>query len=90
MEKILVTGGAGYAGSILVDKLLDEQYKVKVLDNLMYNQTSHLPFFINKNFEFVRGDIRDKETVSESLKDVDLILNIAAIVGAPACNKNTK
>ena len=90
MEKILVTGGAGYAGSILVDKLLDEQYKVKVLDNLMYNQTSHLPFFINKNFEFVRGDIRDKETVSESLKDVDLILHLAAIVGAPACKKNTK
>lgn len=90
VEKILVTGGAGYAGAILVDKLLDEQYKVRVLDNLMYGQSCHLPFFINKNFEFIWGDIRDEKTVSNALKDVDIILHLAAAVGAPFCSSNPK
>ncbi len=88
MERILLTGGAGYVGTVLTSKLLEEGYKVRVLDNLMYNQTCHLPFFINKNFEFIRGDIRDKELVEKALKDVDIIIHLAAIVGVPSCNKD--
>lgn len=88
MERVLLTGGAGYVGTVLTGKLLEAGYKVRVLDNLMYNQTCHLPFFINKGFEFIRGDIRDKETVEKALKDIDIILHLAAIVGVPACNKN--
>jgi len=90
LGKILVTGGAGYVGAVLVDKLLSEGYKVKVLDNLMYGQTCHLLFFINKNFEFIKGDIRSKKTVKEALKNVDIVIHLAAIVGAPACRKNPK
>jgi len=54
----------------------------------MYNQVSFLPHFIDKNFDFVKGDIRDSKAVSEGLKDVDLIIHLAAIVGAPACHKD--
>ena len=90
MKKILVTGGAGFVGSILVDQLLNKNYIVRVLDNLMYGQTCHFPYFINKNFEFITGDIRSKKTVREALKGVDTILHLAAIVGAPACRENPK
>lgn len=87
-KKILLTGGAGYIGTILTDALLNEGYEVRVLDNLMYGQTCHLRFLINKNYEFIKGDIRDIATVKEALKDVDVILHLAAIVGAPLCKKN--
>ena len=90
MEKILLTGGAGYVGSCLTRKLLEANYKVRILDNLMYSQTNHLQFFIDPNFEFIHGDIRNKRTVKETLKDVDAILHLAAIVGAPVCKKNPK
>jgi len=86
--KILVTGGAGYVGSVLVPELLNKSHKIRVLDNLMYNQSSLLPYFINKNFEFIKGDIRDENAVRRSLKDVDYIVHLVAIVGMPACKKN--
>ncbi len=88
--KILVTGGAGYAGSLLVPKLLERGHKVRVLDNLMYGQPSLLPFFIEENFEFIKGDIRDFETARNAVEGVDLIIHLAAIVGAPACRKDPK
>lgn len=87
-EKILVTGGAGYIGSILVPKLLDLGYSVRVLDNMMYEQNSLMPYFIDKNFEFVNGDIRNFNTVNDCVKGTDYIIHLAAIVGAPACYKN--
>jgi nucleoside-diphosphate-sugar epimerase len=84
MQRILVTGGAGYVGSVLMEHLL-KKYKVRVLDNLVFGQTCHIPFFFNKNYEFVRGDIRNKKTVKDVLKGVDSIIHLAAIVGAPPC-----
>lgn len=86
--KILVTGGAGYIGSTLVPELLQAGHQVRVLDSLLFGQTSLLPFFINKNFEFIKGDIRDVETVKKAVAGMDVIIHLAAIVGAPACKKD--
>ncbi len=87
-QKVLVTGGAGFVGSVLVPELLNRGYKVRVLDNLMYNQSSLLQCCSNRNFEFIKGDIRDSDTLKKSLRDVDCIIHLAAIVGAPACRKD--
>lgn len=87
-KKVLVTGGAGYIGSLLVPELINQGYNVRVLDNLMYNQIPFLTHFIDDNFEFINGDIRDVEKVKKSLDGVDFIIHLAAIVGAPACKKN--
>ncbi len=84
--RILVTGGGGYVGSVLVGQLLERGYTVRVLDNLMFRQTSLLPFFSHKNFDFTHGDIRDAHTLKEALRGVDFIVHLAAIVGAPICN----
>lgn len=86
--KILITGGAGYIGSILAPELLSLGYKITVVDNFMFKQTSlnHLCAF--KNFEIINGDIRDKTLMRTLYKDNDVIIPLAAIVGAPLCNKD--
>ncbi len=86
MTKILVTGGAGYIGSILVPMLLDQGYEVEVLDNFMYDSNSLLDCCANQHFSVIRGDCRDKGILHRALKDAGYILPLAAIVGAPACN----
>jgi nucleoside-diphosphate-sugar epimerase len=86
--KILVTGGAGYVGSVLTPLLLDSGYFVRVVDNLMYNQSTLFLYFLNDNFEFLRGDVCDKELMSNAIKGVDFIIHLAAIVGEPACRKD--
>jgi len=83
---ILVTGGAGYLGSILVPELLAEGHKVTVLDNFMFNQTSLNHCCYHPNFNIVKGDIRQKNTMSSLLKNCDVIIPLAALVGAPLCN----
>ena len=88
--KILVTGGAGFIGSLLTPALLDTGHKVRVLDNLMYGGQSLLPNFFNKKFEFLKGDIRNASDVKAAVKGVDAIINLAAIVGYPACKKDPR
>jgi len=83
--KVLVTGGAGYVGSVLIPDLLGLGYQVRALDNLMYGQDSLLGCFHDANFEFVKADVRDMAAVRAAARDVDLIIHLAAIVGAPAC-----
>lgn len=86
-KRVLVTGGAGYIGSILVRLLLKKNYKVRVLDNLLFGGESILELLNDTNFEFVRGDIRDEQILNIALQDIDVVANLAAIVGDPACAK---
>lgn len=86
--KILVTGGAGYIGSILVPELLKKKYEVIVIDNFMYNQTSLLDCCNNKNLTIVRGDVRSKNIIAKHLRNVDAIFPLACMTGAPLCEKD--
>jgi len=88
-QRVLVTGGAGYLGSILCEHLLDAGYYVTVIDNLMYRQHSLFHLCSNQRFEFVFGDARDESLMKRLIKDVDVIIPLAAIVGAPACDRDT-
>ena len=88
LARILVTGGAGYVGSMLTPRLLDAGHDVRVLDNLMYRQTSLLPYFLDPRLEFIRGDVRDRDMVKRAVSDVDFVVHLAAIVGAPACARS--
>jgi len=83
---ILVTGGAGYLGSIMVPDLLAAGHKVTVLDNFMFKQTSLNHCAYHPNFSVVKGDIRDEGTMSKLMKDADVIIPLAALVGAPLCS----
>ena len=87
-HRILVTGGAGYIGSILVPTLLERGYEVTVLDNLMYDQVSLLECCANPKFDFIKGDICNYSLMNELLPKFDIIIPLAAIVGAPACKIN--
>lgn len=88
MNNFLVTGGAGYIGSILVPELLKEGHKVTVLDNFMLKQSSLLDHCINVNLEVIRGDVRDEKIVKSILSRFDYIIPLAALVGAPMCNND--
>jgi nucleoside-diphosphate-sugar epimerase len=90
MKKVLITGGAGYLGSVLTEVLLNKGYKVTVLDNLIYKQTSIAPFSYNDNFKFVLGDVRDNSILKPLVDDHDIIIPLAAIVGMPACKAQPK
>ena len=85
-QRVLVTGGAGYIGSILVPALLDKGYAVRVLDKFIYSQTSLLDCCASSRLEIARGDCRDKDTLCRAMHDVDYILPLAAMVGAPVCD----
>ncbi len=87
-NRILVTGGAGYIGSVLVAELLAQGARVTVLDNLMYRQQSLLDCCGQENFEFISGDICNDDLMADLLPRFDVIIPLAAIVGAPACDRN--
>lgn len=85
--KILVTGGAGYIGSVLVPKLLDKGYEVTVVDNFFYNQNSLLDVCYHPRLEIIRGDTRNENLMGKIIKGKDFILPLACLVGAPLCDK---
>lgn len=88
--KILITGGAGYIGSMLATKLVELGNEVTVIDKLNYdsNSLSHLNFY--KNFTFLKADVRNKSLIKKILKKKDIIIPLAALVGAPLCDKKPK
>lgn len=90
MKKVLITGGAGYLGSVLTGYLLKNNFKVTVYDNLMYNQLSLLQYSGNPNFLFVFDDVRNKNILKAEINKNDIIIPLAAIVGAPSCDRNKK
>ena len=85
-HNILVTGGAGYLGSTMVPDLLNAGHKVTVLDNFMFQQASLNHVCNNPNFSIVKGDIRIESVVAPLLKKADIVIPLAALVGAPLCN----
>lgn len=86
MKKILITGGAGYIGSILTPMFLNEGYEVTVYDNFMYSETSLNSHMINKNLKIIKEDVRNFAEFNKQIHKNDIIIPLAAIVGAPACN----
>lgn len=90
MKKVLITGGAGYIGTVLTELLLKKGYKVTIYDNLMYDGSLLIPFFNNDNFNFIKGDITDVQKMKDSVKDVDVVIHLAAIVGYQACDNNRR
>jgi len=87
-QHILVTGGAGYIGSILVPELLALGYQVTVVDNFMYGQASLNQLCSNPKFNIINGDVRLDSVMAPLLKQADIIIPLAAYVGAPLCNKD--
>jgi nucleoside-diphosphate-sugar epimerase len=88
-KNILVTGGAGYIGSVLVGELLASGYAVTILDRFMFGGESLLAYLHNKNLTIIAGDIRDKKIVCKALKNIFAVIHLAALVGEPACRENT-
>ncbi len=86
--KILITGGAGYLGSVMIPRFLNEGHEIVALDNFMYNQTSLLDVCYHPKLTIVRGDTRDKNLMTKLLKDVDAIFPLACLTGAPLCAKD--
>lgn len=87
-EKILITGGAGYIGSVLSPILLDQGFEVTVLDNFMYRQNSLADCCAHKKFSVVRGDCRDERVIKPLVEKADIIVPLAALVGAPLCEQD--
>jgi nucleoside-diphosphate-sugar epimerase len=86
--KIVISGGAGYIGSVLVPALLADGHEVTVLDNMLYGGNTLAPCARFPTFKFVRADVRDMNAIRPHLKDVDAVLALAALVGAPLCDMN--
>ena len=88
--KILITGGAGYLGSVIVERLLNVGHEVIVLDKLLFNQTSLLHYTSWPKFKFIYGDVRNEVLLEKLCNEVDAIIPLAAIVGFPACAADPK
>ncbi|MEF8848257.1 MAG: NAD-dependent epimerase/dehydratase family protein [Candidatus Thermoplasmatota archaeon] len=84
INNILIVGGAGYLGSILSRKLLEKNYHVRVLDNLTYGDHGIKELYDHPRFEFIKGDMRNIQTLVEAVKNIDSVIHLAALVGDPA------
>ena len=83
--KVLITGGAGYIGSLLCEYLLSQKFKVTVIDNFLFSQNSLNSYYNDKNFDVISMDVRDQELIKHVKKN-DIIIPLAALVGAPLCD----
>jgi nucleoside-diphosphate-sugar epimerase len=86
--RILITGAAGYIGSVLCPELLKEGHEIIAIDSFLYNQTSLLDCCFHEKMEIIRGDARDEKVISKYIKNVDAILPLACLTGAPICSKD--
>jgi nucleoside-diphosphate-sugar epimerase len=86
--QVLVTGGAGYLGSILCEHLLKAGYRVTAIDRLIYGQHSLFHLCAHPSFDFVFGDVRDEQTLQPLIRKADVLIPLAAVVGAPACERD--
>jgi len=87
LKSILVTGGAGYIGSVLTHKLVELGYNVRIIDSLIYGRDGISDLISKNSVELIEKDIRDEKTLNEAVKDIDCIIHLAAIVGDPFCKK---
>lgn len=90
VKNILVTGGAGYIGSVLVKQLLDRGYNVRILDNLLYGSDAIIHLFPYRNLDFHRGDVLSLHDLKKAMRGIEAIIHLAAIVGDDACDRDTK
>lgn len=88
MANILITGGAGYLGSVLTPRLLQRGHKVTVLDSFIFRQYTLADVCGNDNFRIIRGDCRNEKLLRSAAKDADYVIPLAALVGAPLCGRD--
>tara|TARA_B100000029_G_scaffold302255_1_gene295136 strand:- start:218 stop:1243 length:1026 start_codon:yes stop_codon:yes gene_type:complete len=86
-KSVVVTGGAGYVGSVLVNRLVKEKFNVKVIDSLVFGNDGISHLIDNNQIEFFNEDIRETEKLSKIINNVDCVIHLAAIVGEPLCKK---
>ncbi len=89
-KKILITGGAGYLGSMIATYLIEEGHEVTIIDKMIFSKTSLLHLHFYKNFNFIEGDVLNKNLIKKNLKKKDFIIPLAALVGAPLCDKHPR
>ena len=87
LKSILVTGGAGYIGSVLTHKLVKSGYNVRIIDSLIYGKDGISDLISNNSIELVQKDIRDEKALSKVIENIDCVIHLAAIVGDPLCKK---
>ena len=88
MKKIFITGGAGYIGTTLIPVLLDRGFEITVYDSLLFNNGDKLlAYFASDNFNFIKGDIRDQTLLAKHIKNHDIVIHLAALVGFPICRE---
>ena len=87
LKSILVTGGAGYIGSVLTHKLIESGYNVRIIDSLIYGKDGISDLISNNSVELIEKDIRDEKTLNDVVKEIDCVIHLAAIVGDPLCKK---
>ena len=88
MKNILITGGAGYIGSMLATKLVNLNFNVTVIDILKFSKSSLNHLFCKKNFNFIKANIKDKKLMKKLIEKNEFIIPLAALVGAPLCENN--
>jgi len=87
LKNVLVTGGAGYVGSVLIKKLLDKNYNIKIIDSLVYGSDGISDYIDDNNIEFINSDIREIQNIPNIFQDVNCVIHLAAVVGEPLCKK---